>query len=85
MPTCRARYRFDVDESNLKTSGPGVLDALAEEERELDDWGEPGHVIRRRWIHARAWDGRDYSDRLNSGSYWPRGRLEPIGPVEWSP
>jgi hypothetical protein len=83
MPLCHVRYRFYVDQSALKHAGPGVIDAVAEEERGCDDWGEPDALIRRRWIKATNWEGRDFSHDLNRRRYWPRGRLEPIGPVEW--
>lgn len=84
MPTCRVRYRFNVDQSNLTGRNPGVLDALAEEERMPDEWGEPGVLLKRRWVSAVAGDGRDYASALNHGQHRPRGRLEPIGGVMWA-
>jgi hypothetical protein len=83
MPICHVRYRFEVSQSALKRAGPGMLDAVAEEERELDEWGEPGAVIRTRWIKATNWEGLDFAADLNRRRYWPRGKLESIGPVEW--
>lgn len=83
MPLCRVRYRFHVDQSALKAAGPGALDGVAEEERDVDDWGEPGSLIRRRWITATNCQGRDFTDELNRHRFTPRGKLEPIGPVEW--
>lgn len=33
MPLCHVRYRFTAHGGNLRATGPGMLDALAEEER----------------------------------------------------
>lgn len=60
-----------------------MLDVLAEEEREPDVWGEPGRVLKRRWLRATDRHGQDYAEQLNSGSYRIYGQLEPIGPVLW--
>lgn len=56
------------------------LDVVAEEEREPDEWGEPGRLVRRRWISALDRYGQDHVDRL--GRFDGYG-IEPIGPITW--
>lgn len=84
MPLCVVRYRIPVSQASLGVRGPGVLDVIAEEERAPDEWGEPGAVVRRRWLIATDWEGRDHVDSLNSGRFRPSGKLDPIGPVVWA-
>lgn len=82
MPICRVRYRFDVSQSNLRAR-VGTLDAEALEDRDPDEWGDPGEVRFRHWISAVDRMGTDYTRQLNEGYFKPQGRLEPIGAVLW--
>ncbi len=83
MPICHAHYRFTAHDGNLRATGTGVLDALAEEERLPNDWGEPGELVWRRWLRATDRQGHDYAPRLNGGGFGSYGTLEPIGPLAW--
>lgn len=37
--------------------------------REPDDWGEPGKLLRRRWLQATDQWGQNYTEQLRSGLY----------------
>ncbi len=83
MPLCHVRYRIYPHSQNLNIGGPGLLDVLAEEEREPDEWGEPGRILKRRWLRATDRWGQDHTDDLNSRRYRVYSEPEPIGPVVW--
>lgn len=84
MPTCRVRYRFRPDCGNLREWTPTV-DAVADEEREPDDFGNPGRVVRRKWVSITSGPyATDETPRFKTGYFKVPTNIEPIGGVAWS-
>ncbi|WMT02832.1 hypothetical protein RDV84_23185 [Lysobacter yananisis] len=86
MLICHSRYPCRL----RSTATPGVYEpgeavAVIEEEREADEWGNPGRLVRRRLLHVEGPMGGSWAARHRSkGSIW-RLELGPrIGGLAWA-
>ena len=80
MPACTALYRCRLMQGKLFEDHAEIV--RFEEEREPDEWGDPGRLISRRPVAVEAACEVSWLDRVRTG-YWRFEIGERVGPVEW--
>lgn len=86
MPICHSRYPCRLrSTSDPNVYEPGQAVAVVEEEREPDEWGDPGRLIRRRLLCIEGPGGPSWVDRHRSkGSRWQLELGPRIGGLAWA-
>lgn len=79
---CRVRYSILTWQSNLKAASPDPCTGEAEEWREPDEWGDPGELVRRKWIRIEDYAGRNITANMARRQYNIR-HLDVIGKLAW--
>lgn len=85
MPICHSRYPCRLHLTTVPgTYEPGEKVAVIEEEREPDEWGDPGRLVRRRLLYIEGPGGPSWEERHRSNRSTWRLELGPrIGGLAW--
>jgi hypothetical protein len=83
MPACTARYRCRLIQSKDDPDTHFEIVRFVEE-REPDEWGDPGRLISRRAVGVEAPCEVSWMDHLTrQARWWHLDIREQVGPVEW--
>lgn len=81
MPTCTARYRCRLMGGN-RSDGEAVVRFL--EEREPDEWGDPGRLLSRRVAAVEGPAAPSWMERLtHAPGQWRLALGDQLGTVQW--
>lgn len=86
MPICHTRYTCRLQSTTVPGAyEPGEKVAVIEEERQPDEWGEPGRLVRRRLLLVEGPGGDTWADRHRSKvSRWKLELGPRIGELAWA-
>ncbi|MBN7139017.1 hypothetical protein A7A76_07900 [Lysobacter enzymogenes] len=86
MPICHSRYPCRLESTTVPGSfEDGEKVAVIEEEREPDEWGEPGRLVRRRLLYVEGTGGDTWAEKHRvQGSRWKLVLGPRIGGLAWA-